>query len=149
LLSNIRNIVDKPCWLLIGVDMTQDQSQLLAAYNDAAGITAKFNQNLLLRMNRELDANFNLDKFSHRAVFNPNEHRIEMHLVSEVTQSVVVAGQTVQFNAGEFIHTENCYKYPKPQFEKLLAASGWHIQRVWQDQSTSGFGLFLLKSEAD
>ena len=149
LLSNIRNIVDKPCWLLIGVDMTQDRSQLLAAYNDAAGITAKFNQNLLLRINRELNADFNLDKFSHRAVFNPNEHRIEMHLVSEVTQSVDVAGQTVQFNAGEFIHTENCYKYPRPKFEKLLVASGWHIQRAWQDQSTSGFGLFLLKSEAE
>jgi L-histidine Nalpha-methyltransferase len=149
LLGNIRNIVDKPCWLLIGVDMTQDQSQLLAAYNDAAGVTAKFNQNLLARINRELDADFNLDNFSHRAVFNPKEHRIEMHLVSKVTQSVDLAGQTVQFSAGEFIHTENCYKYPRPKFEKLLAASGWHIQHVWQGQSTSGFGLFLLKSEAD
>lgn len=149
LLSNIRNIVDKPCWLLIGVDMTQDRSQLLAAYNDAAGITAKFNRNLLVRINRELDANFNLQKFSHRAVFNANNHRIEMHLVSEVTQSVEIAGQIVRFKAGEFIHTENCYKYPRHKFEALLEASGWHVQRVWQDQSTSGFGLFLLKYEAD
>lgn len=148
LLSNIRNIVDKPCWLLIGVDMTQDQSQLLAAYNDSLGITAKFNQNLLVRINRELGADFNLSQFQHRAVFNPNEHRIEMHLVSQATQVVEIAGQRVRFSAGEFIHTENCYKYPRPKFEALLAASGWRTQCVWQDQTTSGFGLFLLKSEA-
>lgn len=147
LLRNIRKIVDKPCWLLIGVDMTQDRSQLLAAYNDAAGITAKFNRNLLVRINRELDANFNLEKFSHRALFNANEHRMEMHLVSEANQSVEIAGQKVRFRAGEFIHTENCYKYPRHKFEALLEASGWYMQRVWQDQATSGFGLFLLKSD--
>src|SRR5690606_21126528 len=139
LLNNIRNIVDKPCWLLIGVDMTQDRSQLLAAYNDAAGVTAKFNQNLLVRINRELGADFELEKFSHRAVFNSNHHRIEMHLVSEEAQEVEISGQTVIFRTGEFIHTENCYKYPRLKFEALLQASGWHIQRVWQDQAISGF----------
>lgn len=148
LLSNIRNIVDKPCWMLIGVDMTQDKLPLLAAYNDAAGITAKFNRNLLVRINRELGANFDLDRFSHRAVFNEDEHRIEMHLVSDEAQEVDLSGRTVSFKAGEFIHTENCYKYPRPQFEALLQASGWHMQRVWQDDTISGFGLFLLKSDA-
>lgn len=147
LLSNIRNIVDKPCWLLIGVDMTQDQLQLLAAYNDSLGITAKFNQNLLVRINRELGASFDINQFQHRAVFNPNEHRIEMHLVSQTTQVVEIAGNSISFKAGEFIHTENCYKYPRTKFEALLVASGWHSQRVWQDQTTSGFGMFLLKSE--
>jgi L-histidine Nalpha-methyltransferase len=147
LLSNIRHIVDRPCWLLIGVDMTQAQPQLLAAYNDSLGITAKFNQNLLVRINRELGADFDLRQFHHRAVFNPDEHRIEMHLVSQTTQVVEIAGQSVRFKAGEFIHTENCYKYPRPKFEALLAASGWHTQRVWEDQKASGFGLFLLKSE--
>lgn len=148
LLNNIRHIVDKPCWLLIGVDMTQDQSKLLAAYNDNLGITAKFNQNLLLRINHELGADFDLNQFYHQAVFNPNEHRIEMHLVSQANQVVEIAGQRVCFKAGEYIHTENCYKYPRSKFEALLASAGWHIQRVWQDQTTSGFGLFLLKSAA-
>lgn len=148
LLRKIRHIVDRPSWLLIGVDMTQDRSKLLAAYNDAAGVTARFNLNLLARINRELEADFNLASFSHRAVFNADEHRIEMHLVSECAQEVRIAGQKIHFRAGEFIHTENCYKYPRFRFEALLSASGWHVRRAWQDQTTSGFGLFLLKSEA-
>lgn len=148
LLSNLRHIVDKPCSLLLGVDMTQDKSQLLAAYNDAAGVTAQFNRNLLVRINNELDADFDLAGFSHRAIFNEPQHRIEMHLVSKKLQEVEIAGHTVTFKSGEFIHTENCYKYPRPKLEALLEASGWHIQRVWQDEATSGFGLFLLKSDA-
>lgn len=146
LLDNIRQMVDKPCSLLIGVDMTQDHSQLLAAYNDAAGVTARFNRNLLVRINRELNADFELANFNHRAIFNEKDHRIEMHLVSNKAQEVEIDGQTVTFKADEFIHTENCYKYPRPRFEALLELSGWQIQRVWQDDSTSGFGLFLLKS---
>lgn len=148
LLRRIRSMVDKPCYLLIGVDMTQDVSQLLAAYNDAAGITAMFNLNLLARINRELEVNFDLDKFSHRAIFNPDEHRIEMHLVSNEAQEVEISGLVVSFEAGETIHTENCYKYPGQKFEALLNASGWHVQQVWLDQETSGFGLYLLKSDA-
>lgn len=147
LLRNIRLIVDKPCSLLLGVDMTQDKSQLLAAYNDAAGVTAQFNRNLLVRINRELNADFDLAEFSHRAIFNEDQHRIEMHLVSKTAQEVEIAGHTVTFNRGEFIHTENCYKYPRPRLEALLQASGWHIQKVWQDEAASGFGLFLLKSD--
>ncbi|PKO25632.1 MAG: L-histidine N(alpha)-methyltransferase [Betaproteobacteria bacterium HGW-Betaproteobacteria-8] len=147
LLRRIRGMIDKPGYLLIGVDMTQDVSQLLAAYNDAAGITAMFNLNLLARINRELGANFDLDKFSHRAIFNPDEHRIEMHLVSNEAQEVEISGLVVSFEAGETIHTENCYKYPGQKFEALLNASGWQVQQVWKDQETSGFGLYLLKSD--
>jgi dimethylhistidine N-methyltransferase len=145
LLCNIRNIVDKPCWLLIGVDMTQDTSQLLAAYNDAAGVTARFNQNLLVRINRELRADFDLPKFRHRAVFDADQHRIEMHLVSTEAQRIKISNRVVQFEAGEYIHTENCYKYPRASFEALLHASGWQVQRVWQDMEASGFGLFLVR----
>lgn len=149
LLQRMRHLVDKPCHLLIGVDMTQDREQLLAAYNDAAGTTAKFNLNLLVRLNRELGADFDLTKFSHRAVFNADAHRIEMHLVSDEAQQINLMGQPISFGAGESIHTENCHKYPRAKFEALIQSSGWHIKRTWQDETTSGFCLFLLKSGVD
>lgn len=145
LLKNIRIMAGKACWLLIGVDMTQNATHLLNAYNDEAGITAQFNKNLLSRINRELGANFNLDKFTHRAIFNIEQHRIEMHLVSTEIQTVKVAGQSFSFAANEFIHTENSYKYPKDKFESLLQDAGWLINQVWEDTEESGFGVFLLK----
>ena len=146
LLKNIRTMAGKPCWLLIGVDMTQDAPRLLAAYNDKAGITDKFNKNILTRINRELGANFNLEEFQHRAIFNRDEHRIEMHLVSTVAQTVDVAGNQYGFEAGEFIHTENSYKYPKTKFESLLHDAGWLVERAWEDTGESDFGVFLLRS---
>jgi L-histidine Nalpha-methyltransferase len=146
LLNNIGVMAGKNCWLLIGVDMTQNPASLLAAYNDASGVTARFNKNLLSRINRELDANFDLAKFEHRAIFNIEQHRIEMHLVSTVAHAVKVAGQIFSFAANEFIHTENSYKYPKDKFESLLQDAGWLTHQVWEDNETSGFGIFLLKS---
>lgn len=146
LLKNIRAMAGKTCWLLIGVDMTQDIGQLLAAYNDAAGITARFNKNILARINGELGANFDLGKFLHRAIFNQDEHRIEMHLVSTEAQNVGVAGQLFHFEKGEFIHTENSYKYPKAKFESLVQDAGWAIDHAWEDTEESRFGVFLLKS---
>lgn len=146
LLKNIRAMAGRPCWLLIGVDMTQDAARLLAAYNDKAGITDKFNKNILARINRELGANFDLEKFQHRAIFNRDEHRIEMHLVSTKAQTVELAGNQFGFEAGEFIHTENSYKYPKAKFESLLHDAGWLIDHVWEDTDESHFGVFLLRS---
>jgi len=146
LLKNIRAMAGKACWLLIGVDMTQDVDQLLAAYNDRAGITPKFNKNILARINGELGANFDLGKFIHRAILNQDEHRIEMHLVSTEAQNVEVAGQLFHFKKGEFIHTENSYKYPKTKFESLVQDAGWAIDHVWEDTEESRFGVFLLKS---
>lgn len=146
LLMNIRTMAGKPCWLLMGVDMTQDTSRLLAAYNDRAGITDKFNKNILARINHELGANFDLEKFQHRAVFDRDKHRIEMHLVSTNPQIVELAGNQFSFVAGEFIHTENSYKYPKTIFESLVHDAGWLIDRVWEDTDESHFGVFLLRS---
>ena len=97
--------------LIIGVDLIKPVEVLNAAYNDAAGVTAKFNLNLLTRINRELGGTFNLDCFEHHAFYNRERHRIEMHLASLKRQKVKVAGETIDFRAGETIHTENSYKY--------------------------------------
>jgi dimethylhistidine N-methyltransferase len=146
LLKSIRALAGKACWLLIGVDMTQDTNQLLAAYNDKAGITAKFNKNILARINDELAANFDLEKFQHRAIFNQDEHRIEMHLVSAAEQNVELNGQSFHFGKNEFIHTENSHKYPKAKFELLAHDAGWQISHIWEDAEESRFGVYLLKS---
>ena len=97
--------------LIIGADLIKPVEILNAAYNDAAGVTAKFNLNLLVRINRELGGTFKLDTFEHHAFYNRERHRIEMHLASLKRQKVKVAGETIEFRAGETIHTENSYKY--------------------------------------
>ncbi|MEJ0095735.1 MAG: L-histidine N(alpha)-methyltransferase [Methylocella sp.] len=119
--------------LVIGVDLRKDLSILVPAYNDAAGVTADFNLNLLLRLNREMGANFNVGRFAHRAIFNEAEGRIEMHLVSIEPQQVEIAGLHFDFAAGESIHTENSYKYSIPQFQDLAACAGWLPRQVWTD----------------
>jgi L-histidine N-alpha-methyltransferase len=120
---------------LLGVDLVKDEATLLAAYDDAAGVTAAFNRNLLARLNRELDAEFDPDVFEHRALWNRAESRIEMHLASRFAQQVWIAalGLRVQFAAGESIHTENSYKYRPGQAEALLAESGFQAERTWTD----------------
>src|SRR2546430_1880435 len=97
--------------MIVGVDRIKDAAVIDAAYDDAAGVTAKFNLNVLARMNRELGGNFDLSTFRHRAFYNAENHRIEMHLESLTDQSVTVAGRTFDFHQGETIHTENSYKY--------------------------------------
>ena len=97
--------------LIIGVDLIKPAEVLNAAYNDDAGVTAKFNLNLLTRINRELGGNFKLDAFEHHAFYNRERNRVEMHLASLKRQKVKVAGETIEFRAGETIHTENSYKY--------------------------------------
>lgn len=146
LLRNIHAVAGKDAWLLIGVDMTQNEDKLLAAYNDAAGITAHFNQNILNRANRELGANFDIGCFQHCAHFNPDERRIEMHLVSQQAQKVNINGHIFCFDRGETIHTENCYKYSREVFESFAHECGWKFERVWTDQQESNFGIFLLRS---
>src|SRR5579863_10463757 len=101
---------------LVGVDLRKDPAVLLPAYDDAAGVTAAFNRNLLVRLNREAGADFVPAAFDHRAVWNDEESRIEMHLVSRHAQTVRIAGQQIRFDAGETIHTENSYKHTAERF---------------------------------
>jgi len=121
--------------LLLGVDLRKDESTLLAAYDDAAGVTARFNLNLLARLNRELGADFDLDSFSHRAVWNAAESRIEMHLESLIDQRVKFPALDleVEFESGERIHTENSYKYAPGQAEAMLSAAGFNLESTWTD----------------
>lgn len=120
---------------LLGVDLAKAESILLAAYDDAAGVTAAFNRNVLVRLNRELDAEFALEAFAHRAVWNSIASRIEMHLISRDAQRVQVGALdlTVDFAVGESIHTENSYKYRPGQAEALLAETGFRAEATWTD----------------
>jgi len=119
--------------LVIGVDLVKDAKILYRAYNDAEGVTAKFNLNLLTRINRELGADFDLSSFEHHAFYNSEQSRIEMHLASTRRQKVRVSGTTIDFRAGETIHTENSYKYTIESFQALARGSGWSPLKVWSD----------------
>jgi dimethylhistidine N-methyltransferase len=129
--------------LIIGVDLVKDRSVLNAAYNDAAGITARFNLNLLRRINRELKGDFDLASFRHKAFYNSERHRIEMHLASLKRQKVKVAGKTIDFRPGETIHTENSYKYSIESFTALARGSGWSSLAVWTDPAAN-FSIHAL-----
>jgi dimethylhistidine N-methyltransferase len=132
-LKRAAEILGKGSLMILGVDLEKDESLLQPAYNDAAGVTAKFNLNLLVRMNRELGANFDVSSFSHRAHYNRTKHRIEMHLYSRKTQKARLCGRTITFTAGESIHTENSYKYSIPRFAALARQSGWRLETSWTD----------------
>ena len=132
-LRHAGSILGKDATLIIGVDLIKDAKLLNAAYDDAAGVTAKFNLNLLTRINRELDGTFDLDGFSHEAFYNSERRRIEMHLASKKRQKVRVCGRVIDFRAGETIHTENSYKYTLELFGALARGSGWTPLAVWTD----------------
>jgi dimethylhistidine N-methyltransferase len=119
--------------MIVGVDLIKDEAVLNAAYNDAAGVTARFNLNVLRRINRELGGNFKLDGFEHHAFFNRDRNRIEMHLASRARQKVTVAGSSFEFRAGETIHTENSYKYSPQSFAALARGAGWTLLDRWTD----------------
>lgn len=119
--------------LLIGVDLVKSQRVLETAYNDAGGVTAAFNLNLLAHINRALDADFDLAAFRHHAFFNAEHSRIEMHLLSTRDQQVRVADQTVGFREGESIHTESSYKYSIDHFRSLARRAGFEPEQVWTD----------------
>lgn len=135
LLGEVRRILREGDSLFVGFDLVKDKDTLEAAYDDALGVTAAFNLNLLARINRELGGSFVLDRFSHRSFFNQRESRIEMHLVSNVEQSVRIEalGMEVRFAAGETIHTENSYKYTSSAIEELSAAAGFRVEQTWTD----------------
>ncbi len=120
--------------LLIGVDLRKEASVLEAAYDDAAGVTGAFNLNLLTRANRELDANFDVERFRHRAPYDADAGRIEMLLVSEVEQEVTIRGRRFQFEAGEEIHTEFSHKYTVEGFAALAAKAGFKAVKAWTDE---------------
>ena len=119
--------------LLIGIDLEKDRAILEAAYNDRNGITAQFNKNLLQRINNELDGDFDLATFRHRAFYNEVRHRIEIHLVSTRPQTVTVAGRHFDFRMNESIHTENSYKYSIEEFRTIAAAAGYRAVQSWVD----------------
>ena len=119
--------------LIIGVDLEKDVARLQRAYDDEEGVTAAFNKNLLSRINRELGGDFDLAAFRHAAIWNQQDHRIEMHLVSETTQIVHVLGHRFGFAAGETIHTENSHKYTVARFQALATQAGWRPSEVWLD----------------
>jgi dimethylhistidine N-methyltransferase len=119
--------------LLIGVDLVKDPALLHAAYNDAAGITARFNKNLLARANRELGADFEPHAFAHYAPYNAREQRIEMYLVSLRCQNVTVAGSRFAFAEGEALHTEDSHKYTIESFHDLAVRAGFTPRAAWTD----------------
>jgi dimethylhistidine N-methyltransferase len=133
-LRNAGRILGPGATLIIGVDLIKPVDILNAAYNDKAGVTAKFNLNLLKRINRELAGSFKLDTFEHHAFYNCERHRIEMHLASLKRQKVKVAGESIDFCAGETIHTENSYKYSIASLGTLARRAGWQPAGVWTDE---------------
>jgi dimethylhistidine N-methyltransferase len=142
-LSNALAILGEGAVFIVGVDLVKDRAVLHAAYNDAAGVTAAFNRNVLVRINRELGANFDLKTFEHHAFFNRERSRIEMHLASTKRQKVKVDGEIIEFRAGETIHTENSYKYSIESFSALARGSGWKVRRHWTD-AANWFAVFAL-----
>lgn len=132
-LARIRRTVGARGALVLGVDRRKDAATLNAAYDDAAGVTAAFNMNMLRRLNRELGATFDLESFAHRAAFNPAASRVEMHLVSLDDQVVQVAGERIAFERGESIWTESSYKYDERALESLVSSAGFSVTRLWTD----------------
>ena len=137
LLRSIRSTLDAGDALLLGADLVKPERDLLLAYDDPLGLTAAFNRNLLVRINRELDATFDLDAFGHRAVWNRSASRIEMHLVARSPQRVAIrrAGLDVSFDADEYIWTESSYKYTRPSLATTIAAAGFSVAAQWIDDA--------------
>jgi dimethylhistidine N-methyltransferase len=134
-LSGLRQWIGKDGGILIGVDLHKSEQLLNAAYNDSSGITAEFNLNILNSLNRMLDGDFREQAFSHRAFYNDELKRIEMHLVSRESQVVELNGSSIQFDKGETLHTENSYKYTLEGFSELSEAAGLVLEKSWLDEN--------------
>ena len=134
--------------LLIGTDLVKPEAELLLAYDDPLGVTAAFNRNLLVRINRELGANFDVGAFSHRALWNAAQSRVEMHLVAARAQHVHIPGASLEvaFQAGESIWTESSYKYRPEQVVEMLERAGFTRVAQWLDE-TDGFALTLVEAD--
>lgn len=139
-LRRVRRLLGRDGALILGVDLKKDRRRLHDAYNDAAGVTAQFSLNLLRRMNRELDATFDLAAFAHEAFYNPVESRIEIYLRSLQAQTVSVAGHRFTFEEGERIHTEYSYKFDDASLAALAGSGGFAVERTWADPE----GLFAV-----
>jgi L-histidine Nalpha-methyltransferase len=140
-LGRIARLLGSGGLLLIGLDLKKDPAVLKRAYDDARGVTAEFNRNLLHRINRELDGTFDPESFDHEARWNAEEGRMEMHLRSDREQMVDVAGRSFRFGAGETIWTESSYKFSRDGFAALAHESGFAVDRVWTDAD----GLFSVQ----
>lgn len=145
-LESARKILGPGALMLIGVDLEKDEDVLSAAYNDAAGVTARFNLNVLERINRELGGNFDLSAFTHRAIYNREQHRIEMHLISKTKQTARLFGSSFDFRPGESIHTESSYKYSIERLYALARSAGWSPQASWTDAEKM-FSVHALVAE--
>src|ERR1700758_2358742 len=139
-LRSARDILGNGARMVIGVDLEKDERVLYDAYNDTAGVTARFNLNVLHRINRELGGDFDVGAFIHRAIYNRERHRIEMHLISKKALTARVLGNKFSFRPGESIHTENSYKYSIERFALLARVSGWKLLQSWTDEA----GLFSV-----
>ncbi len=142
LLQRFHRLAGEDGQLLIGIDLKKDPDLLHRAYNDASGVTAAFNLNLLHRLNRELEADFEPARFRHYAFYHPQAGRIEMHLVSLADQDVTVSGHRFHFDMGESLHTEHSYKYRPDEFSALAGHAGWRRQQEWVQD---GFAIQLYK----
>jgi dimethylhistidine N-methyltransferase len=136
ILDSVRAALSPGDCLLLGVDLVKDEATLLAAYDDPAGVTAAFSRNILVRLNRELDADFDPQAFEHQAAWNPVASRMEIHLVSQRQQTAWLPALDlrVRFAEGETIHTENSYKYRPGQAEAMLADAGFASEATWTDE---------------
>ncbi len=143
LLAMMARLASNDGFVLVGADLRKPRATLEAAYNDAAGVTASFNLNLLARLNREFDAHFDLSAFEHRAPWVEEQSRIEMHLVSTRAQRVHIRDTEIAFEAGESIWTESCHKYDCEQFAAMAAAAGLRVRDVWMDDERQ-FSVQLL-----
>src|SRR6266498_3100873 len=147
-LRRVANVCRQNGGLLIGADVKKDPHVLEAAYNDSAGVTAQFNLNLLTRLNRELGADFDLESWRHRAVYNSDAGRIEMYLISEIDQFVHLDEQKFHFRRGEKIITEFSYKYAPEEFATLAGKAGFQFVRMWTDNARLfGVFYFVVRSE--
>ena len=142
-LKQVRRHVGANGAMIIGADLRKDLATLLAAYDDAQGVTAAFDLNLLTRINRELGGNFMLDRFAHEARWNEKESAVEMHIVSRVAQIVTIGHNRFAFEAGETIHTESSRKYDMESFASLARGAGFTVSKVWTD-AQQRFALFGL-----
>jgi L-histidine N-alpha-methyltransferase len=146
MLQNVSDQLSAGDALLLGTDMVKSPEILVPAYDDAQGVTAQFNKNILVRLNRELDGNFDLESFRHVAEWNPSKSRMEINLESTRPQVVRlrIPDLTIRFLAGERIHTENSYKYTEEMVETMLCASGFRLEKTWYDRR-DWFGLHLAR----
>ena len=142
-LKHIRALVGNDGAMVLGVDRAKDKAVLDAAYNDAAGLTAEFNLNMLRRLNRDIRAEFDVDSFEHVAFYNPRESRVEMHLRSRRPQTICVSGKPIHFDEDETIWTESSYKYSRAALDQLLDASGFRLRQLWTDSNEQFWVAYL------